>query len=231
MHTRELEIRKLGAIKPHPKNARTHPSKQIDRLVESINQFGFTNPLLVDENNIILAGHARWQAAKQACLKVVPVIVIRGLSEAKKRAYVLADNKIAELAGYNRPALAIELQELSCLLSEEDLDLSLTGFEPAEIDSLFADLVDAETDAADDLPEIASVPVSRKGDLWVLGGRHRLLCDDARSADYARLMGGEQATTAFTDPPYNVSMLKTLGRGRTKQRNFPMAAGEMPLDF
>jgi ParB-like chromosome segregation protein Spo0J len=184
MHSRDLEFRKIGAIKPHPKNARTHPVKQISRLVESIDQFGFTSPILVDENNVILAGHARWQAAKQAGLKVVPVIVIRDLSEAKKRAYVLADNKIAELAGYDRPALAAELEELSSLLAEDDLDLSLTGFEPAEIDSLFADLVDAETDPADGLPEIAAHPVSRKGDLWVLGNRHRLLCDDARYANY-----------------------------------------------
>ena len=119
MQSRKLESRKIGEIKPHPKNARTHPAKQICRLVESINQFGFTSPILVDENNVILAGHARWQAAKQAGLKVVPVIVIRGLSEAKKRAYVLADNKIAEFAGYDRPALSAELQELSSLLPQK----------------------------------------------------------------------------------------------------------------
>ena len=228
MHWRQLEFQKIGAIKPHPKNARTHPAKQIRRLVESINQFGFTSPLLVDENNVILAGHARWQAAKEAGLKVVPVIVIQGLSDAKKRAYVLADNKIAELAGYDRPALALELEELSFLLAEDDLDLSLTGFEPAEIDSLFADLVDTETDPADDLPEIAAEAVSRNSDLWVLGDRHRLLCDDARHANYAGLMGGERAAMVFTDPPYNVSIPKTVGRGRTKYRNFAMAAGEMP---
>jgi ParB-like chromosome segregation protein Spo0J len=167
MHWRQLEFQKIGAIKPHPKNARTHPAKQIRPLVESINQFGFTSPLPVDENNVILAGHARWQAAKEAGLKVVPVIVIQGLSDAKKRAYVLADNKIAELAGYDRPALALELEELSFLLAEDDLDLSLTDFEPAEIDSLFADLVDTETDPADDPPEIAAEAVSRNSDLWV----------------------------------------------------------------
>jgi len=227
MRSRELEFRKLGELKPHPNNARTHPAKQICRLVESINQFGFTSPILVDENDIILAGHARWQAAKQAGLKIVSVIVIRGLSEAKKRAYVLADNKIAEFARYDRPALSVELQELSSLLSEEDLDLSLTGFDPAEIDSLYADLIDAETDPAEEPPQIASVSETRKGDLWILNDRHRLLCDDARRADYARLMRGEQATMVFTDPPYNVSIPKTLGRGRTKHRNFAMAAGEM----
>jgi DNA modification methylase len=228
MHARELEVRKIGTIKPHPKNARTHPAKQIRRLVESFHQFGFTSPLLIDENNVILAGHARWQAAKEAGLKVIPVIVLRGLSEGKKRAYVLADNKIAELAGYDRLALATELEELSSLLAADDLDLSLTGFEPAEIDNLLAELADTETDPADELPKIAARPVSRKGDLWILGNRHRLLCDDARHADYARLMGGEQAAMVFTDPPYNVPVPKTVGRGRTKHRNFVMAAGEMP---
>ena len=228
MHARELEVRKIGTIKPHPKNARTHPAKQIRRLVESFHQFGFTSPLLIDENNVILAGHARWQAAKEAGLKIIPVIVLRGLSEGKKRAYVLADNKIAELAGYDRLALATELEELSSLLAEDDLDLSLTGFEPAEIDNLLAELADTETDPADELPKIAARPVSRKGDLWILGNRHRLLCDDARHADYARLMGGEQAAMVFTDPPYNVPVPKTVGRGRTKHRNFVMAAGEMP---
>jgi DNA modification methylase len=227
MHARQIEFKDVGALKGHPKNIRTHPAKQIRRLEQSIQQFGFTNPLLVDESNVILAGHARWQAAKALGLKSVPVIVLRGLSEAKKRAYVLADNKISELAGYDRPALAAELGELSLLLAEEDLDLSLTGFDPAEIDSLFADLVDVESDPADDPPEIATHPVSRKGDLWAFGDRHRLLCDDARVADYARLMHGEQAAMAFTDPPYNVSIPNTLGRGRTKQRNFAMAVGEM----
>jgi ParB-like chromosome segregation protein Spo0J len=183
----------VRALKAHPNNTRTHPAKQLLRLGQSLQQFGFTSPLLVDEKNVILAGHARWQAAKEQGLNNVPVIVLRNLSEAKKRAYVLADNKIAELAGYDRPALAVELNELSALLAEEDLDLSLTGFEPAEIDSLFADLLDAESDPVDDPPEIATHPVSLKGDLWSFGDRHRLLCDDARTADYARLMHGERA--------------------------------------
>jgi ParB-like chromosome segregation protein Spo0J len=115
MHSRELEHRNVAALKPHSKNARTHPKKQIDRLEGSIQEFGFTRPILVDEGGVILAGHARWQAAKKIGLKTVPVIVLRGLSEARKRAYVLADNKIAELAGYDRPALAAELDDLSSI--------------------------------------------------------------------------------------------------------------------
>jgi DNA modification methylase len=227
MHSRQLEYRKTAAIKPHPKNARTHPRKQIERLAVSIREFGFTNPILVDEAGVILAGHARWQAAKDVGLKTVPIIVLRGLSEARKRAYVLADNKIAELAGYDRSALAAELEELSSLLAADDLDLSLTGFDPAEIDGLFSDFIDPEADPADDVPEIKAAPVSRKGDLWVMGERHRLLCDDARQSDYGRLMRGDQAGMGFSDPPYNVSIPKTVGRGRVKHRNFAMAAGEM----
>ena len=228
MRRRQIEYRKVSELKPHPKNVRAHPAKQINLLVKSIKQFGVTNPPLIDENDVILAGHARVLAVEKACLNEVPVVVLRGLSEAEKRAYVLADNKIAELAGYDRPALAVELQELSSLLGDMGLDLALTGFEPAEIDALFADLVDPETQPGDDVPPIATAAVSRKGDLWLLGDSHRLLCDDSRNADYGRLIPRERAAMTFADPPYNVSIPKTVGRGRTKHRNFAMASGEMP---
>ena len=235
MRRRQTEYRKVSELKPHPKNVRAHPAKQINLLVKSIKQFGFTNPPLIDENDMTLAGHARLLAAEKAGLNEVPVVVLRGLSEAEKRAYVLADNKIAELAGYDRPALVVELQELSSLLGDIGLDLALTGFEPAEIDAIFADLVDPETQLGDDLPQIATAAVSRKGDLWLLGDNHRLLCDDSRNADYGRLIPRERAAMTFTDPPYNVSIPKTVGRGRTKHRNFAMASGEMPsavfIDF
>ncbi len=227
MHSRELEYRKVAALKPHSKNVRTHPKKQLDRLAVSIREFGFTNPILIDDSDVILAGHARWQAAKEVGIRSVPVIVVRGLSDTKKRAYVLADNKIAELAGYDRAALAVELEELSSILAAEDLDLSVTGFDPAEIDSLLADFVDPEVDPFDEVPQVSPTAITKKGDLWMMGDRHRLLCDDARRADYARLMRGDQAAMGFTDPPYNVPIPKTLGRGRTKHRNFEMAAGEM----
>jgi ParB-like chromosome segregation protein Spo0J len=224
---RPIEYRKISEPKRHPKNVRTHPAKQIHLLVKSIKQFGFTNPILIDEKNVILAGHARLLAAQKADLNEVPVVVLRGLSEAEKRAYVLADNKIAELAGYNRSALSVELQELSSLLGDNGLDLALTGFEPAEIDALFADLVDPETQPGDDVPPIATAAVSRKGDLW-LAGDNRLLCGDSRNVDYGRLIGRERAAMVFTDPPYNLSIPKAVGRGRTKHRDFAMASGEMP---
>jgi DNA modification methylase len=225
--SRVLEHRKISALKPHPRNVRTHPGKQIEALARSIEQFGFTAPALIDEFDTTLAGAARVIAAKKAGLDEVPVVVLRGLSEAKKRAYVLADNKISQLAGYDRPGLANELQDLASLLAAEGLDLELTGFEPAEIDALFADLVDPAGEFEETLSPLPEEAVTRRGDLWVFKGQHRLLCDDARHADYRRLMQGEQAQMIFADAPYNVDIRKVVGRGRTKHRNFAMARGEL----
>lgn len=232
MVDRKLERRKPGALTSHPKNVRNHPRRQVRRLCVSINQFGFTSPVLVDENNVILAGHARVLAAIELRLDEVPVIVLRGLSEAQKRAYVLADNKIAEMAGYDRLGLNLELQDLSIQLAEEGLDLTLTGFDPAEIDALAADLNDSDREPDDDVPAVATKAVSRRGDLWRLGTRHRLLCDDSRKADYDRLMERAKASMVFADPPYNVKIPQTIGRGHTKHSNFAMASGEMsPAEF
>jgi DNA modification methylase len=227
MVDRLVEFRKTRLLKPHPNNVRHHSGEQIRRLAESIKQFGFTSPVLIDENDVILAGHARVLAAKKLGLSQIPVIMLRGLSEIKKRAYVLADNKIAEMAGYDRPALALELQDLSVLLASEELDIGLTGFDPAEFDALIADLSDPEHEPDEDVPAVAAKAVSRPGDLWLFGERHRLLCGDSRQADYDRLMGPARAAMVFTDPPYNVSIPKVVGRGRIKHRNFAMASGEM----
>jgi DNA modification methylase len=224
---RALEIRKLPTLKPHPRNVRKHPAKQIDLLVKSFKQFNVTQPPLIDENNVILAGAARVIAARKAGFEEIPVIVRRDLSETQKRIYVLADNRLAELSGYDRPALADELQDLASLLAAEGLDFELTGFEPAKVDSLFADLFDQPGDLDETLPELCEEVVSRPGDLWILDDKHRVLCDDARHADYARLMQGTLAKMIFADVPYNIDITKALGRGRTKHRNFAMAAGEM----
>ena len=233
MLDRKNEWRDPNSLKPHSKNVRTHSRQQIRRLARSIRQFGFTAPVIVDEHNVILAGHARVEAAIAEGETQIPVVAIRGLSEAKKRAYVLWDNKSAEMAGYDRAALADELQDLSALLAKDGLDLSLTGFDPGEIDVLMADLVDVEGDRDDKVPPIETKAVSRNGDLWLVGERHRLLCADSRKADYTRLMGpGARAAMLFTDPPYNVNIPQTVGRGRTKHRNFAMASGEMsPTEF
>ena len=230
MVDRKDEYRKTSSLTPHPNNVRTHSGEQIRRIIESIKEFGFTNPVLVDENDVILAGHARTAAAKKLGLAKIPVRVLSGLSEAKKRAYVLADNKIAEMAGYDRSALVVELQDLSALLAKEDLELDLTGFSQAEFDALMVDLSDPERSPDEDIPAVEAKPVSQPGDLWVLGERHRVLCADARQADYDRLVGSDRAAMVFTDPPYNVSIPKVVGRGRTKHRNFAMASGEMSSD-
>lgn len=227
MSTPVVEQRKTRGLRPHPNNVRNHPAAQIERLCASIRQYDFTSPIVVDENDVILAGHARWMAAKKLGLARVPVIVLRGRSEAEKRAYVLFDNKVAELAGYDRLALSQELQDLSALLAPEGLDLSLTGFEPAEIDALLSDFSDARAGSEDEVPPLIANAISRPGDLWRLGDRHRILCADARKADYRRLMGGATAAMVFADPPYNVDIPKTIGRGRTRHRNFAMASGEM----
>jgi DNA modification methylase len=131
------------------------------------------------------------------------------------------------MAGYDRPALGLELQDLSVLLANDNLDFSLTGFDPAELDALAADLNDSEREPDDEIPAVTSKAVSRPGDLWLLGNRHRLLCEDSRKADYGRLMKGALAAMVFADPPYNVSIPKIVGRGRTKHRNFAMASAEM----
>jgi DNA modification methylase len=217
----------VAKLRPNSRNARTHSKKQLRQIADSIDRFGWTYPILIDENGTILAGHGRYQAAQMLGLKEVPVITVAHLSEAEKRALVLADNKIAENAGWDREILAAELGELANLLPELDLTLDITGFAPAEIDNLLGDLVDREDDPADDHPEIAKVSVSRPGDLWVLG-QHRLLCGDAtNAADVAVLMGGELAAMMFSDPPYNVRVASIQGRGAIKHREFVAGSGEM----
>jgi DNA modification methylase len=227
MVDRNDEYRKPSSLTPHPNNVRTHSGEQLRRIAASIKEFGFTNPVLIDKNDVILAGHARTAAAKKMGLAKIPVRVLNGLTEAKKRAYVLADNKIAEMAGYDRSALVVELQDLSALLATEDLELELTGFSQAEFDALMVDLSDPEPNSEENIPAIGAKSVSQPGDMGVLGQRHRVLCADARRADYDKLMGPDRAAMVFSDPPFNVNIPKTVGRGRTKHRNFAMASGEM----
>ena len=223
----EIEVAPIDALAPSPHNARTHSEKQVRQIANSIERFGWTYPILTDENGVVIAGWGRCLAGKRLGLQQVPVIVLTGLSDAEKRALALADNKIAANAGWDRAVLAAELGELAHLLPECNLDLSITGFEPGEIDILMGDLVDPEQDPADDLPIIQQQPVSRPGDLWKLD-RHRLLCGDARKAhDVAKLMGTERAAMVFTDPPYNVRVVSVQGRGKIKHREFAVASGEM----
>ena len=176
---------------------------------------------------MILAGAARVLAAKTLGVEKIPVLVASDLNEAQKRAYALADNKIAANAGWDRAVLAAELGELGELLPRFGLDFEITGFEPAEIDALLGDFSDPEHDAADEVPPVASQSVSARGDLWQLGP-HRMLCGDALSAsDFETLMGRDRSAMVIADSPYNVVIKKTVGRGKIKHSEFRQASGEM----
>ncbi len=219
----------IGQIKPNPRNTRTHSSRQIRQIAESIRSAGFTSPVVVDEHFVLVAGEGRWAAARQVGLKEIPAVVLVGLSEAKKRVLLLADNKIAANAGWDRKRLSVEIAEVSELLIEEGLEISGTGFEPAEIDQLATDFEIDSSEPSDDLDTAFAdrPPVSKSGDLWALGD-HRLLCGDARNkSDIARLTAGQRASAAFLDPPYNLKIKDIVGRGRIKHPEFSMASGEM----
>jgi len=219
----ELSYRPISALRPDPKNPRTHSQHQIRQIAGSIREFEFVNPVLVDETGTIIAGHGRLEAAILEGYESIPVIVIAGLSEAGRRTLAIADNKIAANAGWDLNLLAAELE----FVEEVDFDLlSVTGFEVPEIDLL---LTDATTDgAADVVPTAPATAVTQPGDLWRLDD-HRLLCADAtQAASFERLLAGERAQAVFTDPPYNVAVQGHVGgRGRIQHREFAMASGEL----
>lgn len=223
----EVRLAAISDLKPSPRNARTHSKKQIQQIAESIQQFGWTSPIVVDEAGRIIAGHGRFAASLDLRLRRVPTIVVSGLSEVEKRALALADNRIAAGAGWDRAILAAELGELATLLPELSLELGLTGFDAAEIDALAVDLIDSEQEPEEIPPVLAAKAVTQPGDLWKLGD-HRLLCGDARNSSALRaLMVNDRASMAFIDPPYNLRIADIVGRGRTKHREFPSGSGEM----
>jgi DNA modification methylase len=228
----DVKLVSIRTLKPSPRNARTHSKKQIRQIANSISRFGWTYPILVDEHGYIIAGHGRYLAALERGMKEVPVIVMTGLSDTEKRALALADNKIAANSAWDRAILAAELGELATLLPECNLSLDITGFEAAEFDALMGDMIDPEADPADQLPEVAQIPVSRRADFWLLG-HHRLYCGDAREdSDLRALMGRDRAAMVFADAPYNVRISSVQGRGRIKHRDFSSASGEMsPKEF
>ncbi|MBI1391924.1 MAG: DNA methylase N-4 [Alphaproteobacteria bacterium] len=218
----EVVYKAPDELVPDPRNARTHPKRQITQIVRSIRAFGFTNPILADPHGNIIAGHGRLRAAKEMGLETVPVITLDGLSDPQKRALRLADNKIALNAGWDTEILKLELAELS--LPEIDIDLGLTGFSPGEIDVALAESQDPDDEV---IPAAPEVPRVQPGDIWQLG-EHRLACGDGRDvALLKRLVGeGEAVDCAFLDPPYNV---KINGHANAKGRHaeFAMASGEM----
>lgn len=220
-----VECLAITSLKPSPRNARTHSKAQIKQIAASIKEFGFTNPVLIDENQNILAGHGRVEAAKQLGLKDVPIVRIEHMTSEQKRAYVIADNQLALNAGWDESLLAIELSELA----ELSFDVSITGFEMGEIDRLIG-LLNLSKDAGeDDIPCPDDGPaITEPGDVWEIG-RHRLICGDATEMDvYDRLMLGNKADLVFTDPPYNVQIAGNgSGLGKHKHGEFAMASGEM----
>ncbi len=218
----------VSGLRPYARNARTHTPKQIAQIAASIRQFGFINPVLIDKDGVMIAGHGRVAAARQLGMPAVPCIRIEHLSEAQKRAYIIADNRLAELAGWDIEILAIELQNLGDL--DLDFDVTITGFSTPEIDVLIGGLEakPQKPDPADAIPTIAGPAVTRLGDVWQIGP-HRLICGDATLPEtYARLLAGEKAQMVFTDPPYNVRIDGHVsGLGKVRHREFAMASGEM----
>ena len=216
-----LRVRDLIA---NPNNARTHSPRQVEQIARSIQKFGFNCPVLIDGGNHILAGHGRVAAAKLLRLALVPTLRIDHLTDAEKRAYAIADNRLAQKAGWDDEILRIELQDLIDL----DFDIELTGFETGEIDVLLDGKDTAGDDADDRCPDNdQSRSVTQPGDRWRLGD-HVLLCGDARDDHAWRLLGGERAAYAITDPPYNVKIDGHVsGLGRVRHREFAMASGEL----
>jgi ParB-like nuclease domain len=224
-----IEMIDLSARRPYAKNARRHSRAQIKQIAKSIEAFGFTNPILVSDDLEILAGHGRAAAARLIGLKQAPIVRLSDLSPAERKAYVLADNKLALNAGWDREVLAIELQGLIDL----SFDVEATGFALGEIEVILDEAAEAAPKdpmdgAEDEIPLVGDAAVSRSGDVW-RAGRHRLVCGDARDAGaYESLLGNERADLIFSDPPYNVPIDgHVCGSGRIRHREFAMGAGEM----
>lgn len=224
----EIQYLPVDELKPSPRNARTHSKKQKALIADSITRFGMVTPVGVGPDNELVYGHARVEAAKLAGLKAVPVVRLDHLTAEERRAYLLADNRLALESGWNRELLALELKELEAL----DFRLPALGFSLPEIDDLYRDLADADLDGRDspedEIPDDSGNVVTQPGDLWHLGN-HRLAQGDARDPDlYSRLLGDEEIDVVFADPPYNVRIEDNVsGLGKVRHGDFAMASGEM----
>lgn len=222
-----ITYRNPKELTPAVRNARTHSAAQIAKIAQSIQSFGFNNPVLLDSQAGIVAGHGRVSAALSLGLDEVPTVRLDHLTPAQRRAYVIADNRIAELAGWDDAILAIELQGL--LETELDFEITDIGFEMPDIEGLLDKQREDKTDPADDPDLMKNAPsIARRGDLWALGD-HRIFCGDALDPlSYAALLGRERAEMVFTDPPYNVPINGHVsGLGKARHAEFVMASGEM----
>ncbi len=199
----ELEIAYIATtdLIPYANNPRTHSDQQVAQVASSIKEFGFNNPILIDEHNGIIAGHGRLAAAEKLDLKLVPTITLAGLSEAQRKAYVIADNKLTENGGWDYDLLAVEIERLK----ELDVDIDLTGFDPTELDKILQPKVVEGLTDEDEVPEAPEEPITKRGDVWILGN-HRLMCGDSTSVDdVERLMAGSTPDLIHTDPPYGMN--------------------------
>lgn len=204
----KIEKWPIDKLIPYARNSRTHSDAQVAQIAASIKEWGWTTPVLVDEDGQIIADHGRIMAARKLGMAEVPVVIAKGWSDAQKRAYVIADNKLALNAGWDNDLLALEFGELEGL----GFDLELTGFSLDEIGALKPVEVSAGLTDEDDVPEAPADPVTRLGDVWLLG-RHRLMCGDSTSIDAVeKLMAGQKADMVFTDPPYNVAFNGRSGK-------------------
>lgn len=225
-----IEQKPPGQLKLNPRNARTHGRKQVQLLAAGISQFGFLVPVLIDEEDVILAGHGRVEAAKVLKMEKVPIIRVGHLTPERKRAFVLADNRLAQLAGWDDHILGAELGELFAL--DLDFDIEITGFDTVDVDKLD---VTTSTPAAPQevVPEVdrEQPAISKSGDLWQLGS-HRLICGSALEEEtYRHLLDEDRVQMVFSDPPYNVKIDgHVCGLGSVKHANFAMASGEMSME-
>ncbi len=206
--TERFEKVDINKLIPYARNARTHSKEQILQLRASLREFGFVNPVIVDRELNIIAGHGRILAAKEEGLEEVPCVFVEHLTEAQKRAYIIADNRLALSAGWDAEMLAVELADLELA----DFDLDLLGFDAAELNKYMGDLENVEDDDFDVDEELKNPAITKAGDLWLLG-EHRLVCGDSTKEEtFTFLMNGKQANLVVTDPPYNVNYEGTAGK-------------------
>jgi DNA modification methylase len=226
-----VKLLPIKELQFYERNAKLHPEKQVRQIANSIREFGFINPIIIDEARIIIAGHGRFEAAKLLGLTDVPTIAANHLSKAQVQAYRLADNQLALNSGYDTDLLRIELGTLAEM--DFSFDLEITGFETAEIDLMLDGQVEPKPNPADAVPPVELHPVTQPGDIWQMG-KHRLICGDSTKQEtYEALMQGDKAQAVITDPPYNVPIEgHVCGLGKTQHREFAMASGEMTdLEF
>ena len=206
--TTEMQLVDINKLIPYVNNARTHNAQQINKLRSSLREFGFINPVIIDRGFNVIAGHGRIMAAKEEGINEVPCVFVDYLTEVQKKAYILADNRMAMDAGWDEELLKVEIEALQA----EDFDLSLTGFDESELAGFFDTADDVKDDDFDVDAELEKAPVTKSGDLWLLGN-HRLLCGDStKEESYTLLMNGKRANLVVTDPPYNVNYQGTAGK-------------------